>query len=214
MKRRRRSPKQPPPQSQTLRLLKGGRHTNKSISTRPSESESDLPASEFLVPVQDSHGHSAPVSARVPPQLKREAQIIVGRRVFPFETESDLVRWCLSYGLQALIKKTKDKQIVSVHSQMATWLEAARHNLEWLKYGRTLAEIKAIIKRLVDEGCIAKARTIVKRIENEIENIDDEYWRAKYTKEILRTYAWLDRQKELKEARDKKRRERSRRRKD
>lgn len=216
MRKKRRPPssRTPSPQSHTLRLLKGGKHTNRAVSTRPSEAESALPASEFLVPAQDSHGHAASINARVPPQLKRESQIIVGRRVFPFETESDLIRWCLKYGLEALVRRTKDKQICTTHQLTATWLESARHQLEMLKYGKVLDETKAIIKRLVDEGAISKARMILKNIENRIEQFDDDYWKAKYTREILKAFAWLDRQKAIREARERKRKERSRRRRD
>jgi hypothetical protein len=75
--------------------------------TKPKKTRINLTeydSDEFIIPASDDKGHSARVNVRIPVTFEREIAVIVRSGLFPFQEESDLVRWCLAEGLRALTR--------------------------------------------------------------------------------------------------------------
>lgn len=155
------------------------------VSSRPSHSETEHPLSDFMVPAQDAHGHSVKVIFRCVPAYKRQIEIIISSKEFPFETESDLARWCLSRGLRMLSAISKKKEAPSYQAIIATWEHAAEVEMEYAKMGKALGRIYLAVRKLIEEDHHGPARKILLQVQERLDGIDDDYWRELYRDKLL-----------------------------
>jgi len=160
------------------------------LSILPEDSETSWPLSEYMVPAQDSHGHSAKVVIRLPPGLKRQMSIIVSRHVFPFETDTDIARWCLFVGIKALRVKMRDPEISSLHSMTETWKSQAQYNMEHAHFEDILTTLRSTIDSLLSRKALRAARKMIVDVREGLGELDA-YWKRKYESEIISKYSFL-----------------------
>lgn len=165
----------------------------KLFSMAPEAGESEYQASEWFVPSKDAQGHSVRISTMVTPDMKREILTILSRRTVPlWDTEGDLIRWCLHLGLVTLMKRVKDPHVRSAHAVMASWTELQKRLNESRYWGSTLfPALRGEIAALVKKGDYIPATELLRTAEAMIDHIGDEYWRQKFTSEIVEYYAYV-----------------------
>jgi len=174
----------------SLRGIDGGR-APQDISVDPDDAESAYPLSEFTLPAQDSHGHTARIITRVPPNMKHQIQVLISKKLYPWETEADFTRWAVYEGLKKVTEHAKDPEVTSLFSLVETWVASARVQQEHLKLGQSLEHISATVSELMNKGAAPAARKIVKDISENIHRIDDPFWRRKYEEDISQRFAFL-----------------------
>ncbi len=170
-----------------------GKKTATGFSMAPLMGEHEYQASEFFVPSKDAQGHSVKVTTMVTPDTKREIQTILSRRAIPlWDTEGDLIRWCIHYGLISLMKRLKDPHIRSAHAVMTSWAEIQKEQAEETYWTGTLfPNVRRRVGQMVKNGDFIPAQRLLKLVENMVESIGDDYWRQKFEKEIIEYYSWV-----------------------
>jgi hypothetical protein len=177
-----------------LRGIEGGRSPEASaISLDPDDAERSFPVSEFTIPAQDSHGHTAKVISRVPPNFKHQISVILSKQPFNqvWDTESDFLRWCIFLGLTRVTEALKDPEVTSLMALIAGHVEAARIEQEHLRFGESLQKISGTVAELMNKGAAPQAKKIILGIKLHIEQIDDPFWRTKYQEELIDRFEFL-----------------------
>jgi hypothetical protein len=176
-----------------LRGIAGGksRLPARAISLDPEAGEGHRSAGEFMVPAADSQGHSARIFCRVPPSIKHQITRLVGSQQNPWETESDVVRWCVYVGLERLRDMTDDPEYRSAQSLLNAFVEAARIQMEHLYFARTLDEIGRQVNQLVQAGATAAARKVIEAVAERVAAFEEPYWRRRYEAELVERFDYL-----------------------
>ncbi len=172
------------------------------FSVRPSRAVPEHQLSEYMTPATDQQGHSVRVSTSLPPPMKREIDIILTKRQWPFDTPGDLFRWCVRRGLQELAKKAKDGEVVQSHLISESWCSMAAEMMQMDQYNNMLANIKTSIGKMVRDHHFVAAYRVFQQVERNVDQIDDTYWHRKFKKEIIKGYQWLKFQTEKEERMD------------
>lgn len=180
-----------------MRVIQGGKKTHKpksAFSMTPEMAEGNYQSSEFFTPSADSAGHSVKIVAMVPPTVKREIQTILAKNVIPlWRTEGDLVRWAIVMGLGVLIKRATDPDVKSAHAAMNAWVELQKETMESMHWGEVIfPQMKLELAKRVKGGHWIPAKRLLRVVKNSIDSIGDDYWRAKFQRDLLDHYRWVE----------------------
>jgi hypothetical protein len=168
------------------------------------DAESTYPLNEWMVPSQDAHGHSAKVICRLPPSYKHEMAVILQKRRYPWDTESDLVRVAIHRLLQAVAKDSKDPEIMSQQAILNALVEMSSRQMEYAHFKATLDRLKVSVQELSDMGAHVQAKKMVRAVEEQIEKFEDDDWRGRYEAEIVKHFKFLATEKKGKGEKEKK----------
>jgi hypothetical protein len=161
------------------------------ISLDSRDAESAYPLSNYNIPAQDQHGHTARCIVRVPPGMKNQISRLLVLAKFPWETESDFVRWCMARGLDHVDKELEDPEFTSMQSLFNGFVSAARVQTEYAMFGATLDAITKTLTLLLDMHAFPPARKILQDVMDKVDRIDDPYWHERYTDELKTRYGNL-----------------------
>jgi hypothetical protein len=159
--------------SSVIRPSKRTRH----IDIKPSAATAEYPIKDFLVPTSDPHGRTVTLSTTTAPAARRVASIILTKRLFGFQNEQDVWRWCIDNGLNVLERKAKDKDVTSEISVMNAIVATAKDNLEQLQYIDMLKLVGLTIDKLMADGHPVKAEQLAESIWRHADQLADPYWR-------------------------------------
>ena len=164
------------------------------FSMTPEAGEGDYQSSEFFVPSHDAQGHASKVMTMVPPPVKREIQTILVKNIIPlWSTEGDLIRWCIVLGLKTLMKRVKDPDVKNAHAVMNSWVELQKETMETTHWGEVIfPRMKAELASRVKGGHYIPAKRLLRVIKSSIDSIGDDYWRAKFQRDLLDHYRWVE----------------------
>ena len=171
----------PPP----LKAIAGGKSSRDHINVTSPHAEAGNPLSDFMVPSADSHGHSARVQVRLPPNMKHQIGLLVGTKKFPFDTESDFGRVAFYRLLRDLEKLAKDQTITNMQSMLNAMVASARIQQEHLHFSHVLDQVGKTLSELLGRNAQPAARKLLKEIAAQIETIDDPYWHDRYKRDLL-----------------------------
>lgn len=108
--------------------------------------------------------------------------ILLQEKSFPFETESDIIRWCMHFGLRTLDKRKKNPNLKAEIARLDSWLSIMVEESEMMYYGGRLAAIERAVIGLARGGHTVRARQVAEKIWRESSNLSDKYWRALYVR--------------------------------
>lgn len=160
--------------------------------TKPKKSRinlTDYDSDEFLVPASDDHGHAARCNTRYPTTFEREIQVIVASRQFPFQEESDVIRWCLAEGLRALNRMEEIPNSVMAQAEMV--IESARTVLYHAQFERTFTVLGQGFTVLREAGAIEEIRQLYARVRSQIDAMPPGFWRNHYTAKLRNQWGHL-----------------------
>lgn len=155
------------------------------ISGASEDAETTFPLSEWMVPSQDAHGHSAKVISRIPPSYKHQINLILQKGKFPWDTESDLVRVAIHRLLNDVSKAMEDKDITSQQAILNALVEVASKQMQYLHFRETLERCLLTTQGLLAENAIPQAKKLIAAVEELIEDFDDPDWQEKYRTELV-----------------------------
>lgn len=155
------------------------------ISGASEDSETTFPLSEWMVPSQDAHGHSAKVISRIPPSYKHQMNLILQKGKFPWDTESDLVRVAIHRLLNDVAKVMEDPDVTSQQSILNSLVEVASQQMQYLHFRETLERCIITVQGQIAEGALPQARKLVATVKELIDDFEDPDWKLKYRTELL-----------------------------
>lgn len=125
-------------------------------------------------------GRTVSLACAGPPDLRRIASILTHQNKFPFQTEADVLRWCIQHGLDILVKRAENKEVSQTLKVFETWRATATTELELMFYTKKLDALEKTILVLIDSGHPVKAEMLAEKIHSQSHLIDDEYWKEKF----------------------------------
>lgn len=158
------------------------------ISGASEDSETTFPLSEWMVPSQDAHGHSAKVISRIPPSYKHQMNLILQRRKFPWDTESDMVRVAIHRLLNDVSKVMEDKEVMSQQAILNSLVEVASQQMQYLHFRETLERCIITVQGQITEGAIPQAKKLIAAVKEHIEEFEDPDWKEKYRTELVERF--------------------------
>lgn len=161
------------------------------ISLHPSDQQGKIPLSEFLVPAQDQHGHSARLESRCPPSMVRDVNILVETKLFPWKNKSDFVRWAVVAGYKAASEAVESGLISNMSATTRTLIMAYQAEQANLDYRDTLDYMTKTISQLLSSGATVNAKRLVRETLASIANMDDAYWRKRYDDDFTERFGYL-----------------------
>lgn len=173
------------------RLIRPGQRKPKA-SAKPSAASASYPLSDFIVPPSDAKGRSVATSIALPPAMRRVSSVVLQKNNLPFETEQDVLRWCINQGLEKLVRLVADKDVTSEYSALSNWLRAAAKQQENLTYSKDLQKIFSVVEELEKGGHIVKAVELADLVWRQCDRFEDPYWSKLYREKSKR---YLDRLK-------------------
>lgn len=135
---------------------------------------------ELMPPAHDGMGHSGKVWTSVPPSLKKMMQVIVQSGKYPWETESDIVRWFVYQGLAGMREVDEDPEFTDQHRVLKGWKDVVGRFQEHLMFARSLEEAVVIVDDLRRNGALEKAREMLEKLRASVKLIEDVHWKKLY----------------------------------
>lgn len=175
------------------RLTRPGKRSSR-VSVRPSRAGAEHPLGDYFIPPSDSLGRSVTISTSAAPEVRRLATILRETKLFPFETEQDVMRWCILHGLMRLEQLAKDKEVTSTRNALESWLKIARAQMEMLYYAEKLSKIERAVEVMIAAGHAVKAIALAEEVWRQSDRLEDPYWSRTYRDRTKRS---LDRARRL-----------------
>lgn len=176
-----------PPEDPRLRGIPGGRSSR--VSLRPSAQQGRQPYSEYLVPAQDHHGHSARADVRIPPTMAEDVERLVTKGPFPFKTKADLYRWAIWRGLTTLQEDSNNTTNISVVTKgVVSKYKAEKTNLD---YREVLDGLFQTVQALLAQGMNDNAKRLIRETLKDVQQMDDPAWRDRYTRDLTERFGFL-----------------------
>jgi hypothetical protein len=143
---------------------------------------------DFVIPAQDTKGHSERAYCRVPPGFLRDMKVIISSRRFPFRTMGDIQRLAIKLVIE-LLKELEP--IPSVSGQVDAIIRIVRDEEFHQEFLGAFEQVGKTINRYMGEGQEPQARRMLVMVRDEIKQMPKGYWRTKYWKELNAKYAHL-----------------------
>lgn len=160
----------------------------RAVSFKPSKMSGRIPASEFIVPTQDTKGHSARMGCRVPPGMIHEVELILQSKVFPWGTPSDFLRYAVYRTLSLCNDMMQNSKVSNLHAQVTAMLTVMREDEESAFFQDVINKAEKSVSTLLAHNARGSAKQLIKRLLDNIDRIDDKYWRERYREEMTRRF--------------------------
>lgn len=145
---------------------------------------------DFIVPAQDTKGHSERVWCRLQPGHDRQLEVILGSRKFPFRSKGDIIRWAVVRGIKMLEQM---EAMPSVTAQVDIILQVMKDEEFQRDFGNVFESVSKNINAALASGPrgINRARQIVAQFKMHIMKMPDGYWKEEYSDRFEREYGHL-----------------------
>ena len=158
------------------------------VSLKPKKQQGRIPTSEFIVPTQDTKGHSARIGCRIPPAMIHQVEKIIGTRQFPWDTQSDFLRWCVFKGINAAAELVDNPRVDNTMGQINAMVAILREEEEATTFVGVIERAEKVIGSLISQGATVPAKRTVNQLLEHIDQMDDKYWKNKFKKEVERRF--------------------------
>jgi hypothetical protein len=147
---------------------------------------------DFCVPPELEKGRSARVQCYIQSGHQRALDIIARSGVFPFDKDTDVIRWCIKYGLERL-DQLEPKLINSVLRRANMMLEILKDEVARQKHLEVMEKSRTAIHGYLGRGEEEMARDLVQRLHKLILSMPDEperelRWKVKYLEQLERDF--------------------------
>jgi hypothetical protein len=147
---------------------------------------------DFNVPPELEKGKSARIQAYIQSGHDRALSIVARSGVFPFEKESDVIRWCIKLGLER-IDSLEPLLINSVMKRTNIMIELLREEINRQKFLETMDLIRSAVMAHLGRNEEDMARDLVGRCFKQISAMPDEperelRWKLKYLEQLERDF--------------------------
>lgn len=161
------------------------------MSFNPAAQQGPPSFSEYMVPAQDQHGHSARIDSRIPPSMAKDVSDLIEHGRFPFEGKSDFFRWAIHNGLMAC----KDLGGTGMSAATKTLVSLYQEEKANLAYKEVMEQLTNTVQRLLAEGATENAKRLVRSAMQVISEMPEPYWRDRYSEALNNRFGHLMRGK-------------------
>ncbi len=147
---------------------------------------------DFNVPPELEKGRSSRIQAYIQSGHDRALNVIARSGVFPFEKDTDVIRWCIKVGLEEL-DRLEPQLINSVMRRANVSIELAKEEIERQKFLETMDSTRTAVHAHLGRGDEGMARDLVERIYKQIRSMPDApdrelRWKLKYLEQFERDF--------------------------
>lgn len=151
------------------------------------------PSRQYLIPGQDTKGHSHRVYCRVMPAHYRALCAIERSKTFGFRTIGDAIRWCIDHGVRELTARGNLPQARSALAQVDAIREILLDEQYYLEFPQTFELMATVINKHLSAGAETEAVRLIAMVRHQIEQMGEDYWREKFYAELMQRYGnYLD----------------------
>jgi len=143
---------------------------------------------EFIVPAEDSKGHSSRAWFRLQSGHDRQLDIVLKSRRFGYRTKGDIIRHAVVRHLRWLDSL---EAIPSVTAQVDAVQEVLRDHLFQQEFVGTFNMIGNVVNMHLSLGAPDEAAKLVASLKAHLELMPDGFWKEKYLAEIDSRYGRL-----------------------
>lgn len=143
----------------------------------PNRAPSKYDPSDFIIPAQDSKGHTERVYASIQPGHSRQLDIVLQSHRFPFRTKGDIIRWAIKEGIGKL-ENLED--IPSVTAQVDVITNLMREEQFHAEYEATFDQMAGVISRHMANQAYGEVRRVIAQVRSAIDKMPDGYWKDRY----------------------------------
>lgn len=142
----------------------------------------------YVIPAQDTKGHSARLQCRAQPTVVRLATDVLASKKFPFRVIGDLYRYCIVTQLKAL---AADAGVPSVLLMNDAIIEICRESLYQRDFVEAISHVRQTVDMFLSSNADDQARQLIVLIREKIDRMPEGYWKQKYAQEIKSKYGSL-----------------------
>jgi hypothetical protein len=132
---------------------------------------------QFIIPGQDTRGHSERLYCRVMPAVDRALDVVVNSKKWPFRTKGDVMRWAIDRAIHQLEAM---EPIGSVTAQVDAIAAILREDQFHHEFSHTFEALNRSISVHLTAGADGEARRLVATIKDKIDKMPEGYWRDRY----------------------------------
>jgi hypothetical protein len=163
--------------------------SSSSSKRRPELAEEDLKYNldEFVIPACNSKGASSKEWFRISPEMDRAIDIVIQRRVFPFQTKSDLVRHAIMRELEFLhrVAPNMPKHLLVACRAMNLACGDERIKSETEHSFKRMEEQVRQHLELGDEG---EATRVIAQMKAQLDDVPEGAWKRRFVKKFWADY--------------------------
>ena len=148
---------------------------------------------DFVVPPQLQKGESQRIQCYIQSHHHRLLDIVGRSGHFPFSNSSDVIRWCIHYGLQYLdtLEPATTRTVMSQANMMNHYLKEQMHQMKHLEW---MENLRTHVASLVSRGDEDAARETVALMWREVQKMPDDSphelrWKLKYLEALETNYS-------------------------
>lgn len=145
--------------------------------------ETTINPDNFLISATDDKGHGVKVYFRSPPSLLQQIENMLASRCFPYRNKGELIRHALVRHMYYL-RSISSSPIPSVMEQTEIIMEMCRQEDFASSFRQTLAKVAETVNAFMAQGDTGQARKMVLRVQRQINQMPEGYWRDKYLKQL------------------------------
>jgi hypothetical protein len=135
------------------------------------------------IPGSDTKGHSVKKAFRITPQLEMQIEMVLNSKKFPYRTEAELLRHALVKLLKHLDKKESPKD--SIMPQIMNIINTVRREEENREFSDVIGKVVNEVSALIAAGNGGRAKDLLEKVLENVDQIQDVYWKEKYKNEIV-----------------------------
>jgi hypothetical protein len=156
------------------------------------QEEEGVDPEEFTSVARDDKGHSDKLQFRVIPNVSRQVSLVVEKKIFPYESKSDLLRHALHRHLNWLHSLSKDMgaddQIRNTRSMIRVLSEIMKVEESNLHFHGFLDTMTKTISDHIAKGAIGHAKKLVLQSLREVEALGESYWKDIFVNRVKENF--------------------------
>lgn len=143
-----------------------------------------------MIPQTDTLGRHVMLSVQAAPQVRRAASKMVQKGEFGFETEQDVLRWCITRGIEELGRRSESREITGDAALLVAHNRMAKDELEQQFYLHAIETQESSIRTLVLHGRPDRAVQLAEMMWVEYDKVENPYWRGEFRTRIKQILDW------------------------
>jgi len=149
----------------------------------------EIDPSEFRVPSEDDKGHDARLSVRVHKNVPVQIQRIYDSKWFPYKTTHQIVRHALRKHFE-WIETLAPITNSNLHRTNAM-MEIVYEEEEQDRFVEVIEKMAKQIGQYLSKGRVDRARSLVNRVFEQVEQMPEGTWKDQYRDEIKERFGYL-----------------------
>lgn len=165
-------------------------NNNNVASFRPSRANQESKRDTLVIPASDAQGHSVKMVFRCPPDYSRRVEEFAEHPNSPHKTRSDVLRYCLHYGLSDLQKIVPELDANLAELKVVN--KVAQMVQERIRFVDSLEEAARALTELQNRGFVKEAQQAFEELLEAAAEMGESRWKGWYREELVKRFPHLN----------------------